>query len=53
MKRKKSVKHVHCFLSSELDDMYTMLVLFRMHKHSNILCDNWAVFSDPFAQDSN
>ncbi len=50
MRRKPSEKyaHSHCFLSSELDDMYRFLVLFRMHKHSNLMCDNWAIFREPF-----
>jgi hypothetical protein len=52
-KPSKAAKHTHghCFLSSELDDVYRQLVLFRMHKHSNIMCDNWAIFREPFAQE--
>ncbi len=40
--------HNHHFLSSELDDMYTMLVQFRLHKHTQQLCEDWAILREPF-----
>ena len=50
--RKPSSIHSQYYLSSELDDVHCVRILYRLRKHTRILSDDWSILRDPFLEAS-